>query len=514
MFLKIASFFLAAISLFGAPAFPQTPAVNAPPPARSKLISSADLETDLAILRKAYQELHPGLYRYNSKAEMDARFDALKKEFAQDQTLAEAYLLLSEFAAHIKCGHTYPNFFNQKKSVVEALFQGQDRVPFYFRWFGARMIVIEDFTHEKLFPRGSEVLSINGTSSNEILRRLMTVARADGANDAKRKSYLEVTGDSEYEAFDIYFPLFYPPKSTSMTFDVRRPGETTTHRAAATALTFAERIAPIKSREADRKGGDQVLFEWKYLDDGSAFLRMPTWALYDSKWDWKAWLNERLDELAAKNPPALIIDLRGNEGGEDIGDEILKRISPKDLTISNYRRLVRYRATPPELDRFLDTWDPSFKKWGDSAQELSKPWPTAPPVHYFALNRYADDASGNDLIPAAGKPYRGKVFVIVDSNNSSATFQFARLVQEKKLATLVGENTGGNLRGINGGAFFFLRLPKSGIEMDLPLIGTFPESPQPNSGLQPNIVVSPSVEDLIAGRDPALKKISERIRVN
>ena len=48
-------------------------------PTGNPIIKSADLESDAAILRKAYEALHPGLYRYSSKAEMDAKFDALQK---------------------------------------------------------------------------------------------------------------------------------------------------------------------------------------------------------------------------------------------------------------------------------------------------------------------------------------------------------------------------------------------------------------------------------------------------
>ena len=47
-------------------------------------------------------------------------------------------------------------------------------------------------------------------------------------------------------------------------------------------LTFEERIAPIKHREEKRKGGDDPLFAWKDLPDGTAYLKMPTWALYNS----------------------------------------------------------------------------------------------------------------------------------------------------------------------------------------------------------------------------------------
>src|SRR5690349_1140584 len=47
---------------------------------------------------------------------------------------------------------------------------------------------------------------------------------------------------------------------------------------------------------------------------------------------------------------------------------------------------------------------------------------------------------------------------------------------------LDGQTTGGNQRSINGGAFFFLALPTSGIELDLPLIGRFPEKDRPDVG--------------------------------
>ena len=38
---------------------------------------------------------------------------------------------------------------------------------------------------------------------------------------------------------------------------------------------------------------------------------------------------------------------------------------------------------------------------------------------------------------------------------------------------LVGQMTGGNQRGINGGAFFFVTLSNSQLEVDLPLVGNF-----------------------------------------
>ena len=61
------------------------------------------------------------------------------------------------------------------------------------------------------------------------------------------------------------------------------------------------------------------------------------------------------------------LDRRGNEGGNDVGNEILKHLVVSDLQISSYRRLVRYRQTPTELDPYLDTRGPGFKNWGEAA---------------------------------------------------------------------------------------------------------------------------------------------------
>jgi C-terminal processing protease CtpA/Prc len=97
--------------------------------------------------------------------------------------------------------------------------------------------------------------------------------------------------------------------------------------------------------------------------------------------------------------------------------------------------------------------------------------------------------------------------------NSSATFEFADAVQRHRLGTLVGQATGGNQRGITGGAFFFLRLPRSGIEVDVPLIGQFPmaATPLPDAGLEPDIFVQPQVADIAAARDAELAEVLRRI---
>lgn len=500
MHMKASEFMRKAFVLFAvflmcvAPA--QSRSVDAPP-----TLSARDLQADLAILKKAYEELHPGLYRYNSKEQMAANFHSLATELNRDLTLQQAYLAFSTFLAKIKCGHSYPNFYNQPKTVAQTLFQNPDRVPFYFRWVKGRMVVTRDFSADKKLAPGTEVFAINGAPVKTILARLMTVARADGSNDAKRIRYLEVTGESNYEAFDIYFPLFFPQSSSRIKLQIKSPLASEKTTVSLPALTYEQRLAPIKAAmEAQR--GSEPLWEFKFLDERTAYLRMPTWAVFNSKWDWKGFLATIFDQMAQKKTANLILDLRGNEGGTSVGDVILSRLIKQDLRLEQFKRLVRYRKVSESLVPYLDTWDRSFENWGDAAVDWNN--------GFYTLKKYDDDAKGS-LIKASDRPFAGRTFVLVDASCSSATFEFAQAAQQSKRATLVGQPTGGNQRGINGGAFFFLRLPHSKIEIDLPLIGSYPEGARPDAGIRPDIVIQPRVEDIARGIDTELEALKRRL---
>jgi hypothetical protein len=58
-----------------------------------------------------------------------------------------------------------------------------------------------------------------------------------------------------------------------------------------------------------------------------------------------------------------------------------------------------------------------------------------------------------------------------------------------------------------------LRLPRTGFEVDLPLIGQFPltTQPVPDAGIEPDVFVQPRVEDIAVGRDAELAAVMERI---
>lgn len=449
--------------------------------------SGADWSDDIRILRRAFELIHPGLYRYAAPAEMAARFDRLERTFAAGPSLGAAYLALAQTLAAIKCGHTYPNFFNQSEAVAGALFSGKTRLPFHFKWIGGRMVVTANQSDDPRMARGAQVSSVNGVSTKRLYRELLPLVRADGGNDAKRRALLEVQGREELETFDIYHALAFGPIGDAVALKVRSPNGAERRLDAAT-IDLAARRAAIPTRESDNPLG----WSLQWPNERAALLTMPNWAAYNVKWDWIAWLDGVFAEIADRKATALIVDLRENEGGNDCGDEILARLIDKDLETQPDRRLLRFVKTPPDLDPFLDTWDDSFRDWTDRVTPVD--------ARYFERKAEA----GTAVQPKAPR-FAGKVFVLTSPVNSSATFRFAELIRANGLGLLIGEPTGGNRRGINGGAYFFLRLPNSGLEADLPLIGYFPRTPQPDAGLLPDVDAGPTAADIRDGRDRALE---------
>lgn len=171
---------------------------------------------------------------------------------------------------------------------------------------------------------------------------------------------------------------------------------------------------------------------------------------------------------------------------------------PPDRSAATRRQLFPPCKIPDRLAPYLKTWDRSFKDWGASAIG-----PDA--AGFYTLTR-PGDASDTDIIQPKGRRFASRVTVLVGPKNASATFGFAGLMQRQRLGTLVGEQTGGNRRGINGGAFFFVGLPASGVEVDLPLIAYWPETPQPDAGIMPDITVPARIADIQAERDTALMR--------
>ena len=225
--------------------------------------------------------------------------------------------------------------------------------------------------------------------------------------------------------------------------------------------------------------GDRPVWDWTMRPDGVAVLTMPGWALYDSKWDWRAGSTTGSTAWPAHRG---LVDRPARQRGR----AGLRRCDPRAAdrpaagsTPARERR-VRFRRTPAALDplsRYVGRQLPHARRRRASRSAT-------------ASSRQRRPTCGRRRSSRSARASTLPVAALVGPVNSSATFQFADKRAASGRIRLFGETTGGNRRGINGGCFFFVRLPASGIEFDLPLIGYFPPGHPPDAGIEPDVRVA------------------------
>ncbi len=471
-------------------------AVSISVPVSAQLPSADEWRADVAVLREALENLHPGLHRYRTAAELNAGFARLERDLTAARSLGDAYVALARFTSTIECGHTFPNPANQSDAVADSIFRKTPRVPFYFRWLEGRMIVTGDASASRAFAPGMEIRAINGIAAGRIREKLLPLARTDGANRGKRLANLDVLPENRWEAFDVLYPLvFAPPASDAWTFDVRMPDGTA--RAIASPPTTDEARLAVRD-EMRRASKAANAPPWTLTVDGRrAVLTMKTWVTFNDQWDWEGYLRDAFASIRSAGVLELVIDLRGNEGGSAVGEVILAHLTTRELPRESFGRYVRYQKIPATLRPMLETWDRSFDDWSATTR------PSAARKGFYEV---IDESPAAAKIAPRAPHFAGRVAVLTGPANSSATFRFALAVRNHGIATLVGQPTGGNRRGTNGGAFYFLRLPYSRLEVDLPLIGYYPTTPQRNEGISPDVLVKPTPRSIAAGDDVELAR--------
>jgi len=464
---------------------------------KAMTIPKAQLLADFEIVKTAYTTMHPGLYRYNTPAQVEQHLSQLKADLSKDLTIPEAYVAFSKFVGTIKCGHTYANFWNQPTIVKRAITYQADKVPFHFRLAEGRMMLTQSAFEHPMLKRGAEILAINGHAIQEILATLLPLQRTDGANNGQQIVNLQLFGVDKFEAFDMFFPILFPPINGEYRLEVADFTTKKTATISVPAMSKKERVKLIKKQFPDvipTVGPD--LWQFKMLDETTALLTLHSFSIWNWDFDWKGYIENVFKELTTKKVPNLIIDIRLNGGGADmVGLELLKNISQQPVVFAARKEMSRFNQFPSSLKPYLNTWDNSFETKGiKKFKPIEK--------GYYAVG---GKISKEKRQAAYKNNYQGKVFLLVSPFNSSATYYLAGTAQRLKAATLVGQETGGNQKGINGGLIYFLNLPNSHIELDIPVVGDFQLGEKPNSGYIPDVLVQPNVADIAKGIDTELE---------
>lgn len=457
-------------------------------------LSAEQVRRDMAILRRTMVELHPGLYRYLAPAQFDSIFTDITRPLAAGATRGELYLAATRIAAAARCGHTWTNPLNQAPAVMEELFRRQDKLPLRLELVEDRFLVLASAVPE--VHAGDELVAVQGISSAEIVREALPYLRADGASDGKRRAQL--SHGTEPSAMDALFPLLHPPVGGRYELMVRA-------RSAARAIALSVAATTTARRDSTlvAQGNRLPATDWSFAITGdTAVMTLPTFVVRGAKTDWKAWLRDAFTQLDERRIPLLVLDIRRNEGGDgEVVDSVLSYLVHESRAVPVSRPESAYERVPYVLARFLETWDFGFfDRTGKVVKTQGRNWQlsTAPAIP--------------DTVRPAARRYRGTTVLLVGPENSSAGFLLARRAKESHVALVVGQPTGGNYRGLNGGELAWVTLPNSGVAVDIPLIAWMPATPQFDTPVIPDVVVPHPFEAVARGADVDREAVTALVR--
>ena len=91
--------------------------------------------------------------------------------------------------------------------------------------------------------------------------------------------------------------------------------------------------------------------------------------------NWKTFLDNAFNDLEQKRIPYLVIDIRGNEGGnDDVITYLVKTLAKKPVSLEQGKKKVRYQRIPADLEPYLSSWDDSFKDFTPRIARGSDGW--------------------------------------------------------------------------------------------------------------------------------------------
>jgi C-terminal processing protease CtpA/Prc len=452
-------------------------------------LSSSEMKEDFDIFKNSISEIHPGLYWYADSLEIEQRFLKIENAIDKEMELKDFYVLLQEFYANIRCGHSWMSMpWKWRKSMDE----GPYRIPINFYLEEGRIITMRDLTDNKSIGEGAEILSINGINSKEILDTLLTYAPTDGY--AATRQIQIISGN-----FSRYFQAIYGMDSI---FNLELNNGTTSQKLTLKGLPNAE----VNKRSTDRYGDsnrDERMLAYKELSTSVGYMKIQSFDkdyIREGKQKYKKFLKKSFETIQKNTINQLIIDLRGNSGGEDnYGATLASHLLDKSFNYYNRMEAVtkKFRFNKYSHDKGFNIIGKLLKKDKDK-----------PGTYTYNFSRQVKKQKPMKNV------FEGELIVLIDGGTFSAASEIAAILHSNNRATFIGEETGGGYYGNNSAMMYGIQLPNSRINYYLPVIRYYVAVDNPafeGRGLIPDISMPETYLDYVSEEDEVLMKALEEL---
>ena len=454
------------------------------------VVSRADAVADLDALFAAIERIHPNPYLFRPHEMVTADRQQLTGTLPDTMTRADWWRRFAPLVAGLADGHTEAPppiaFLDQvARLFAEAKTQDTRRDVFeQIRQFPSGSVIVDRDGHlivtsatlAEGVTRGDRIASINGEDADGLVAEWIRATSCD--NDANRAAQVVLRLTDLLAVHSMV-----PP-----------------YRLTIAGAAGGERTVTIEGQTMrsaiDARNGAPANFSYRVVDRGVGY--MDFYSMDGDFGRFKKALATMFRQAAADTVTTLIVDVRNNMGGySQFGEELLRY-----LTRTPYRTWSRQ-----EIKR---------------SEELRKQFAIAPPLRWAPLKYLFTDTRQIYAGPTgtlgvwtkdtlttprtADLFFSGSVCVLTGPRTFSAAVSLADAVKTYRLATLVGEETGGRANSTMEPVPY--TLPRSGFAVSIASGRTVRANGDANddNGIIPDIVVPITRADIRDGRDPVLDR--------
>jgi hypothetical protein len=404
-----------------------------------KTYTLLQLQDDFKQFQSTIESQHPMLY--TNKEELSQLFKTQYEMLKDNMEELEFYRVLSPIAAKLNCGHTSLSFSKEYEEFVRK--QGR-YLPFTVKIIENRAYTFQCPLTDNI-PAGSEILSINGKTTGDIINTCLNNLTADGSNTSKKYYILN------HWFNDQYYNYIDSPEKFVISYINPADGKTLKEEVSAVNKeeldSAVSKLSPVSAHQGEMYYGE--------LEKNHAVLTIKSFGFYDEegKSKFKAFIDEYFNSLEKSKVSNLILDVRDNWGGDP-------------YCTSHLFSYLESGASP-----------------------------------YFSEEAGSYYADLKEPVIPAENSFKGKLYILTNGASFSSTGHLCSLLKFHKIGTFIGDETGGSFVCTDSSQDISLvntnlRLHYSTAPWKVAVSGL-----TPGRGIIPDHLIIPTIADYINNRD-------------
>jgi hypothetical protein len=409
------------------------------PDSNGKIIFSIEkLKEDFFQLRRSLEELHCALYEYTSKEVFDSLFEYQFNQINKPMDYSEYYNIVNPLMVRVGCMHTgiwMPGEFWELGT--------NNFFPLQLKLIEDKAVVAAYYNDTAQVPIGSVVLEINSRPIDEIIIEVKNSIISDAFIRQFQRAGFE-------KRFPLVFASIYGfPEEYNVTYLL--PGQKT---------KISTKLIP-----ADHESVRKIVFKnfshppltLKLMEEENiAVLKVPTFSFYDRVEYFTRFVDSSFQQIKEKNITNLILDLRGNDGGDPFCSVPLFSYLEKE------------------------------------------------PAKYFS-EEYGRYSEFGKLIPLAKNNFTGNLYTLIDHHCGSTNGHFSALLKYNKIGKFVGVEGGATYKCNASIEEFSLKNTHLIVNVGQRTYIAAVEGMDKTKGVEPDFVVEQSYSDFLNEKDTVLE---------